>query len=113
MKFAKQIGASAASVAVISALVILPVIVSANEANRNNGNSLISRSQRVEVAISNAGNVLVRGAKVTGITGSTLAVTTTAGASTLSWAVTTDASTAFVTSAGAGSSLAQISVGDT
>lgn len=112
MKIAKQFGASIASVAVVSALALLPVIASAN----NGGNKDMNRSianQRVEIAVNASGNVLVRGAKVTGISGSTLTVTTTAGASTLSWAVTTDGSTAFITSSGAGSSLAQIAVGDT
>ncbi len=112
MKFTKQFGAGIASVAVASALTLLPIIASANEGDKSNKNRLMS-IQRVEVAINASGNVLVRGAKVTGINGSTLTVTTTAGASTLSWAVTTDSSTAFVTSSGSGSSLAQISVGDT
>lgn len=98
--------------AIASALTFLPVIASANEGNKNKDNRSLAH-QRVEVVINASGNALVRGAKVTGINGNTLTVTTTAGASTLSWAVTTDSSTAFVTSSGAGSSLAQISVGDT
>ncbi len=112
MKFTKQLGAGVASVAVASALTFLPVIASANEGNKNNENRPAA-TQRVEVAINASGNVLVRGAKVTGVSGSVITVTTTAGASTLSWAVTTDSSTAFVTSSGSGSSLGQISVGDT
>ncbi len=111
MKFSKQIGFGAASVAVASAFVLSPIIASANDGNKDANR--INASQRVEVAINAAGNVLVRGAKVTGISGSTLTVTTTAGASTLSWAVTTDGSTAFVTSTGSGSTLGAISVGDT
>ena len=114
MNITKKFSAGVASVAVASVLAFLPVVASANEGNRGDKNENRSAAtQRVEVAINASGNVLVRGAKVTGISGSTLTVTTTAGASTLSWAVTTDGSTAFVTSVGAGSSLAQISVGDT
>ena len=112
MKFIKKFGISAASIAVASALAILPVVASANGDGKS-GISPIANAQRVEIVIGNAGNALVRGAKVTGISGSTLTVTTTAGASALSWAVITDSATAFVTSSGSGSSLAQISVGDT
>ena len=108
----RTLGASLTAVAVASALAFLPLIASANEGNKK-GENRLATAQRVEVAINASGNVLVRGAKVTGINGSTLTVTTTAGASTLSWAVTTNGSTVFVTSAGGGSSLAQISVGDT
>ncbi len=113
MKFTKKFGVGVASVAIASAFALLPVIALADNDKNEKSTSLRSAIQRVEVAIGDAGNVLVRGAKVTGISGSTLTVTTTAGASTLSWAVTTDSSTAFVTSGGSGSSLAQISLGDT
>ncbi|MDO8575876.1 MAG: DUF5666 domain-containing protein [bacterium] len=111
MNITKKFSIGITSVAVASALALLPVIASANEGNKGENRPAIA--QRVEVAINASGNVLVRGAKVTGISGNTLTVTTTAGASTLSWAVTTDGSTTFVTSAGSGSSFAQISVGDT
>ncbi len=112
MNITKQFGAGIASVAVASAFTLMPVIALANEGGKNTDNRSLS-AQRVEIAVNASGNVLVRGAKVTGINGSTLTVSTTAGASTLSWAVTTDSSTAFVTSSGSGSSLAQITVGDT
>src|SRR3989344_8321560 len=113
MNITRTFSAGIAAVAGASALAFLPVIASANEGKSNKGENRSAATQRVEVAINPSGNVLVRGAKVTGISGSTLTVTTTAGASTLSWAVITNGSTAFVTSAGSGSSLAQISVGDT
>lgn len=114
MNITKKFGVGITSVAVASALAFLPIIASANEGNKDNkGENRLAATQRVEVAINASGNVLVRGAKVTGISGSVITVTTTAGASTLSWAVTTDNSTAFVTSSGGGSSLGQISVGDT
>lgn len=114
MKFTKQFGVGAASIAVASALAFLPVITAADE-GRGARDIRDTRPlvQRVEIAITDSGNVLVRGASVTGINGATLTVTTTAGASTLSWAVTTDSSTTFVTSRGSSSSLGTISVGDT
>ena len=113
MKFATQFGVGAASLAAASALVFLPVIASANNGGSKNLSNRLSSTQRVEVVIGETGTVLVRGAKVTGLSGSTITVTTTAGASILSWAVTTDSSTAFVISNGSGSSLSAISVGDT
>src|SRR3989344_876738 len=93
MNITKKFGAGLTSVAVASALAFLPIIASANEGN-SKGKDRLAAAHRVEVAINASGNVLVRGAKVTGISGSTRTVTTTAGASTLSWAVTTDASPA-------------------
>ncbi len=109
--FGQKFGIIATSSAVLAALAFAPLITSADDKNKGENNR--HASQRVEVAITDSGNILVRGAKVTGISGTTLTVTTTAGASTLSWTVTTDASTSFVTSAGSGSSLGQVSVGDT
>ena len=113
MKLTKKLGVGAASVAVASALAFLPLIASADNDRAREARDLRPLTQRVEIAITDSGNVLVRGAKVTGISSSTLTVTTTAGASTLSWGVTTDSSTAFITSRGSGSSLGAISVGDT
>ncbi len=113
MKLAKRIGVGATSIALASALALLPLAASADDNGKSPGARLRANNQGVEVALNASGNVLVRGAKVIGISGSTLTVMTTAGASTLSWAVTADASTVFVTSSGSDSSLGAISVGDT
>ena len=114
MNLVQKFGIVATSGAVLTALAFAPVITLAdNDNDKNKGDDNRRASQRVEVAIADSGNVLVRGAKVTAISGSTITAVTTAGASTLTWTVTTDGSTSFVTSTGSGSSLAQISVGDT
>ena len=112
MNLVQKFGIVATSGAVLTALAFAPVITLADN-DKNKGDDNRRASQRVEVAIADSGNVLVRGAKVTAISGSTITAVTTAGASTLTWTVTTDGSTSFVTSTGSGSSLAQISVGDT
>src|SRR3989344_3776511 len=112
MNLVQKFGIAATSGAVLAALAFAPVIASADN-DKNKGENNRPATQRVEVAITDSGNVLVRGAKVTAISGSTITAVTTAGASTLTWTVTTDGSTSFVTSTGSGSSLAQISVGDT
>ena len=112
MNRVQKFGIAAAAGAVLAALAFAPIIASADNA-KNKGENNRPASQRVEVAVADSGNVLVRGAKVTGVSGSTITVTTTAGASTLTWTVTTDGSTSFVTSTGSGSSLGAVSVGDT
>ena len=116
MNLVQKIGITTLSVATLAALSVAPLIALADN-NRDRGardvRELRTLGQRVEIAITDSGNALVRGAKVTGISGSTLTVTTAAGASTLSWAVITDGSTVFVTSTGSGTTLGQISVGDT
>src|SRR3989344_9137945 len=74
MNITTKFGAGLPTVAVASALAFLPIGASANN-DGNKGDKNENRSaatQRVEVAINASGNVLVRGAKVTGISGSTL-----------------------------------------
>ena len=112
MNLVQKFGIAATSGAVLAALAFAPVIASADN-DKNKGENNRPASQRVEVAIADSGNVLVRGAKVTAVSGGTITATTVAGASTLTWTVTTDSLTSFSTSAGAGSSIGQISVGDT
>ncbi|OGG60132.1 hypothetical protein A2765_01015 [Candidatus Kaiserbacteria bacterium RIFCSPHIGHO2_01_FULL_56_24] len=66
----------------------------------------------VEVNIGANGNALVRGAKVTAVSGSQVNANTNYGSSILSWIVKTDGSTKFTTNKGSGSGLANIAVGD-
>ena len=112
MNIIQKFGIAATSGAVLAALAFAPVIALADN-DKQKGDDNRRTVQRVEVAITDSGNVLVRGAKVTAVSGSTITVTTTAGASTLTWTVTTDSSTAFSASTGGSSSLGAISVGDT
>jgi hypothetical protein len=66
----------------------------------------------VEVAISTNGSTLVRGAKVTSVSGSTINAATNYGSSKLDWTVTTDSNTEFASNNG-GTGLSGIAVGDT
>lgn len=67
----------------------------------------------VEVNLSSNGSALVRGAKVTSVSGSTINATTNYGSSSLSWTVKTDSNTNFTANKGGTNGLAQIAVGDT
>lgn len=71
-----------------------------------------SVGSKLEVAISDTGRVIVRGAEVTEIAGEIIRVRTEWGASALSWAVETNDETAFVEKGGSGSALTDVSVGD-
>jgi hypothetical protein len=66
----------------------------------------------LEVHIYDSGKVLVRGAKVTSVNGTTVNATTTWGSAVVNWAVQTNASTQFVRRSGGTSSASEISVGD-
>ena len=67
----------------------------------------------VEVNIGSNGGVLVRGAKVTSISDTTVNANTSLGSSILNWVVKTDGSTEFVTHGGANTGLSGIAIGDT
>lgn len=66
----------------------------------------------LEVHILDSGKILVRGAKVTSVSGSTVNAATTWGSVSLAWAVNTDTSTEWVRRFGGSSSVSEISVGD-
>lgn len=67
----------------------------------------------LEVSITDAGRVLVRGAEVTAVSGGTISARTEWGASALSWTVGTNGDTNFVTRGGANTNADDIDVGDT
>lgn len=71
------------------------------------------RDRETGVEIKNDGTAVLRGAKVTAISGSTLTVTETLGTTTLSWTVTTTGTTKFEAKNGSSIALASIAVGDT
>ncbi len=66
----------------------------------------------LEVHISNGGKVLVRGAVVTAVNGSTITATTTWGPSVMTWNVTTDGSTKLIRRFGGNSTITEIAIGD-
>ncbi len=66
----------------------------------------------VEVNIGSNGSALVRGAKVTSVSGSTIGADTSYGSSILNWLVKTDSTTKFTANKGSTTGLAHIAVGD-
>lgn len=67
----------------------------------------------VEVVLGTNGSALVRGAKVTGVSGSEINATTNYGSSQLGWKVVTDSNTEFTANKNSTNGLSQIAVGDT
>src|SRR5438105_2503784 len=63
----------------------------------------------LEVHINDNGKVLVRGAKVTGVSGNTILASTAWGGAAINWTVTTDGSTEFVRRFGGASSMSEVS----
>lgn len=72
----------------------------------------VSAGTGVEVNIGSNGNVLVRGAKVTSVSDSTINANTSLGSSVLSWVVKTDSNTDFSAHKNGAEGLANIAVGD-
>jgi hypothetical protein len=66
----------------------------------------------LEVHISDNGTVLVRGAKVTGVSGNTVSASTTWGTMAMNWTVNVTSSTSFVRRNGSANMMSEISVGD-
>lgn len=91
----------------MAALAIFPGATYAHEDSKS-GKS----GTGVEVMIGTNGGTLVRGAKVTSVSGSTINATTNYGSSKLDWTVKTDTNTEFAANKG-GTGLSQIAVGDT
>jgi hypothetical protein len=67
----------------------------------------------VEINIGANGGALVRGAKVTAVSGTTVNANTSLGSSVMNWVVTTDTDTEFTANKNGASGLANIAVGDT
>lgn len=67
---------------------------------------------KLEVAISDGGRTVVRGAEVTDISGDVIRARTEWGQSSLTWNIETDSNTDFVVKDGSGSDIDDISVGD-
>jgi hypothetical protein len=96
----------------MAAFAILPFagIASAHEADSKKQGQ---NGAGVEVNLASNGSVLVRGAKVTGVSGSSISATTNYGSSQLSWTVKTDGNTDFNANKGGATGLANIATGDT
>ncbi len=102
---------------IVSALAFLSVLAIAVPALADNDkNENLKKIHDVgttlEVHINDNGTVLVRGAKVTAVSGNTLNANTAWGAASLSWTVNTDNGTKFVRKSNGASSIGEVSVGD-
>lgn len=102
-----------AAVLALSALFATPLLASANE-GQSDSKKVDSHNvgSAVEVRMANDNSVVVRGAKVTSISGSVINVQTAFGSSVLSWNVRVGADTKIITLPGGPIALAAISVGD-
>ncbi len=66
----------------------------------------------LEIHLNDNGTVLVRGAKVTAVSGSTINASTTFGSTSLAWVINTDSNTRFARKFGGVSAVSEVSVGD-
>src|SRR3989344_5451964 len=92
---------------VMAALALFPA--TAAHAHEDGSNK---SGTKVEVNLDTGGSALVRGAKVTSVSGSVINATTNYGSSQLSWRVVTDCSTKFNANKGGSTVPANIAVGD-
>lgn len=99
-----------ALISILLALATLPFGVHADDKSKSSSKGLGDAG--VEVNIGSNGGVLVRGAKVTNVSSSTISANTSLGSSVLSWVVKTDSTTEFTTQNGASTGLSGIAVGD-
>ncbi len=106
----------AASAVVLAGSLMAGTVFADNDHDNGKGNDdherAVSLGSTLEVHISDNGNVLVRGAKVTAVSGSTVTANTSWGATALTWTVNTDSNTQFVHRFGGQSALASVAVGD-
>ena len=101
------------TIALAAAIMVVPAFALANWGDKK-GTSFAPRSvgSSLEVIISDNGNTTVRGAKVTGVSGSTITAQTIWDASSITWTVRTDSETNFIQKSGSDSDLGDISEGD-
>ena len=94
----------------MAALALFPAAAAYAHDEKSNSNK---SGSGVEVNLSSNGSALVRGAKVTSVSGSTINATTNYGFSQLSWTVKTDGNTEFNANKGGSTGLSAIAIGDT
>jgi hypothetical protein len=100
-------------IALAGALVIAPMAVFANNDKSDlDRGGVRSVGSELSIQINDNGKALVRGAKVTGVSGTTITAATMLGSTTLTWSVVTNGSTTFVDKGGRNVGLAGVTVGD-
>ncbi len=93
-------------------LIAVPALALANNDSSRNAFNPRSVGSTLEVIISDSGNVLVRGAQVTDVSGSTISARTEWGNSTINWSVKTNNDTNFTGKLGGSEAFADIDDGD-
>lgn len=82
---------------VIAALMLaIPMYALAESGGKKNGSGPTTVGSTLEVHIGNNGGVLVRGARVTSVSGSSITATTAWGSTNMTWTIRTDGTTQFL-----------------
>ena len=100
----------------VGALTLFPFtgkVYAHEDENSGSKNGANSAGQGVEINLGTNGSALVRGAKVTSVSGALINANTTYGSSVLGWRVMTDGNTRFSANKGTTSGIGNIAVGDT
>jgi len=82
-------------------------------ASAHNESVSSASANKAEVVLTDSGKALVRGAKVTAVSSSTITAQTVLGSATVTWTILTDSATSFYDARGKTGGLAGIAVGDT
>lgn len=98
--------------AVITALALFPFASAHADSDSKKKSGSHQSGTSVEVVLGTNGSALVRGAKVTSVSGSTINAATNYGSAKLDWTVKTDGNTEFTAHKGSANGLSQIAVGD-
>ena len=93
-------------------LASLALFTAADENGEKQLKEARSVGSTLEIHVTDNGKVLVRGAKVTSVSGNTINASTTWGSAVFNWAVVTDSSTEWVRRFGGASAISEVSVGD-
>ncbi len=108
----KKISYVFAFVLMFSCLTFMGRAMADNDEGMKHAKEAHATGSTLEVHIFDNGKVLVRGAKVTGVSGTVVSAYTTWGSVTLNWSVNSDAGSKVVRRYGGVSSVSEIAVGD-
>ncbi|MDO8664304.1 MAG: hypothetical protein Q7K44_02020 [Candidatus Liptonbacteria bacterium] len=97
---------------VVLSLASLALFAAADENGEKQLKEARSVGSTLEIHITDNGKTLIRGAKVTSVSGNTINASATWGSVVFNWAVVTDSSTEFIRRYGSASKISEISIGD-
>lgn len=108
ISFMKKFGVGA----LVAMLIATPALALADSGKRDDNSRPHAGGSSLEIMINDNGKTVVRGAKVTNVSGSTVTAQTIWGASSITWTVRTDSDTNFLRKSGTNAGIADIAVGD-